>query len=248
MITGAGRLRYVVSPDHRHWHVLGFDRYHLRRAGKRVPAVRDRKTGFCLGDRDLAGRRNLPGAPPNPVYTGRCGLDQPGAPRDRGGHRRQTRRLLPGKPRGAVPAAYGLAVGSLPARTPREPRSRPARARLHEQRGIAAPSAALAARRAVGSDSQLVRGYCPLRAPAGPHGARRMARGLGRITPPVEERPQRPGVEDLGGLAQPRRAVITDSIMFEPASMPSVEHTMSTPARSPRGRARRGGRGVRAGR
>ena len=78
VITGAGRLRYVVSPDHRHWHVLGFDRYHLRRAGKRVPAVRDRKTGFCLGDRYPAGRRNLPGAPPNPVYTGRCGLDQPG--------------------------------------------------------------------------------------------------------------------------------------------------------------------------
>ena len=77
VIPGAGRLRYVVSPDHRHWHLLGFDRYELRRAGRRVAAVRDRKTGFCLGDRyPLRGRR-LPSAPPSPVYTGRCGLEEP---------------------------------------------------------------------------------------------------------------------------------------------------------------------------
>jgi glucose/arabinose dehydrogenase len=77
VITGAAQLRYVVSPDHRHWHLLGFDRYELRRAGRRAPAVRDRKTGFCLGDRYPAARRSLPGAPPNPVYTGRCGLGEP---------------------------------------------------------------------------------------------------------------------------------------------------------------------------
>src|SRR3954464_7827516 len=35
-----GRLRYVVSPDHRHWHLLGFDRYELRRVGQRIAAVR----------------------------------------------------------------------------------------------------------------------------------------------------------------------------------------------------------------
>jgi glucose/arabinose dehydrogenase len=77
VIPGAAQLRYVVSPDHRHWHLLGFDRYELRRAGRRAPAVRDRKTGFCLGDRYPATRRSLPGAPPNPVYTGRCGLGEP---------------------------------------------------------------------------------------------------------------------------------------------------------------------------
>jgi glucose/arabinose dehydrogenase len=77
VVPGAAKLRYVVSPDHRHWHLLGFDRYELRRAGRRVAAVRDRKTGFCLGDRyALAGRR-LPAAPSEPVYTSRCGLDEP---------------------------------------------------------------------------------------------------------------------------------------------------------------------------
>jgi aldose sugar dehydrogenase len=78
VIPGAGRLRYVVSPDHRHWHLLGFDRYELRRAGRRVAAVRDRKTGFCLGDRYPVIRRQLEAAPPEPVYTGRCGLGEPG--------------------------------------------------------------------------------------------------------------------------------------------------------------------------
>ena len=77
VIPGAAQLRYVVSPDHRHWHLLGFDRYELRRAGRHTPAVRDRKTGFCLGDRYPATGRSLPAAPPNPVYTGRCGLGEP---------------------------------------------------------------------------------------------------------------------------------------------------------------------------
>ena len=78
VIPGAGQLRYVISPDHRHWHLLGFDRYELRRAGRRTPAVGDRKTGFCLGDRYAATGRKLPGSPPDPVYTGRCGLEEPG--------------------------------------------------------------------------------------------------------------------------------------------------------------------------
>jgi hypothetical protein len=77
VVPGVGRLRYVVSPDHRHWHLLRFDRYQLRRAGGRAVAVDDRKTGFCLGDRypDLGPK--LPGAPPGPVHTSRCGLGDP---------------------------------------------------------------------------------------------------------------------------------------------------------------------------
>jgi Lysyl oxidase len=78
VVPGVGRLRYVVSSDHRHWHLLGFDRYQLRRAGGRVAAVRDRKTGFCLGDRYPITARRLEGAPPKPVYTSRCGLADPG--------------------------------------------------------------------------------------------------------------------------------------------------------------------------
>ena len=43
VVPNVGELRYVVSPDHRHWHLLGFDRYELRRAGHRAAAVIDRK-------------------------------------------------------------------------------------------------------------------------------------------------------------------------------------------------------------
>src|SRR5918996_1771902 len=70
VVPGVGELQYVVSPDHRHWHLLGFDRYSLRRAGGRAPVVSDRKTGFCLGDRYRATRR----PPGQPLYTSRCGL------------------------------------------------------------------------------------------------------------------------------------------------------------------------------
>ena len=54
-IRDVGRMRYVYSRDHEHFHYLGFDRYELRRVkdGRRV--TRDRKSGFCLGDRYLAG-------------------------------------------------------------------------------------------------------------------------------------------------------------------------------------------------
>jgi hypothetical protein len=76
VVGGVGTLRYVVSPDHRHWHLLGFDRYELRRGGQRVAAVRDQKTGFCLGDRYPTVDRPR-AAPPGPVYTSRCGLGEP---------------------------------------------------------------------------------------------------------------------------------------------------------------------------
>jgi hypothetical protein len=77
VVPGVGRLRFVVSPDHRHWHLLGFDRYELRRAGHPEAAVRDRKTGFCLGDR-FALESPPPPSPPEAVYTSQCGLGEPG--------------------------------------------------------------------------------------------------------------------------------------------------------------------------
>jgi glucose/arabinose dehydrogenase len=77
VVPGVGKVRYVVSPDHRHWHLLGFDHYELRRAGQRSAVVRDRKTGFCLGDRYPVLGRKLPSAAPSPVYTSRCGLEEP---------------------------------------------------------------------------------------------------------------------------------------------------------------------------
>ena len=77
LVAGAGRVRYVVSPDHRHWHLLGFDRYQLRRAWEASAAVRDRKSGFCLGDRYEVAGPVLPAAPLSPRYTSRCGLAAP---------------------------------------------------------------------------------------------------------------------------------------------------------------------------
>jgi serine protease len=74
-----GTFRYVASPDHSHWHFGGFDRYELRQAGSGRVLVRDRKSGFCLGDRYRAETEApLAAAAPKPVYTGRCGLIQPG--------------------------------------------------------------------------------------------------------------------------------------------------------------------------
>jgi hypothetical protein len=77
-VRGVGRMRYVVSPSHRHWHLLTFDRYTLRRIGGPRVVRRDRKTGFCLGDRF---RSLVPSSGPSsadPAFTSNCGLLQPG--------------------------------------------------------------------------------------------------------------------------------------------------------------------------
>ncbi len=73
VVERVGGLEYVVSRTHRHWHLLGFDRYELRRATGGRAVVRDRKSGFCLGDRyRVAGV--VPSAAPEKAYTSRCGL------------------------------------------------------------------------------------------------------------------------------------------------------------------------------
>ena len=58
---GVGPLRYVVSPDHRHWHLLGFQRYALARPGGRV-VVSDRKTGSASATATRWGRAGGAGA------------------------------------------------------------------------------------------------------------------------------------------------------------------------------------------
>jgi hypothetical protein len=65
-------LRYVASETHEHWHLLGFERYELRRATDGELVAPDRKTGFCLGDRFDA-PRELPQEPPQAVWTQECG-------------------------------------------------------------------------------------------------------------------------------------------------------------------------------
>jgi hypothetical protein len=77
VVPGVGRMQYVVSPDHRHWHLLGFDRYELHHASGRTVAARDQKTGFCLGDRYVETAPLRSSSAPLPVYTSRCGLGEP---------------------------------------------------------------------------------------------------------------------------------------------------------------------------
>ncbi len=77
--AGAGRMRYVVHPDHRHWHLLDYASYQLRIPGDDRPSLRsDRKTGFCLGDRyTIDNAKALSGYDPVPRQGDTCGLGQP---------------------------------------------------------------------------------------------------------------------------------------------------------------------------
>jgi hypothetical protein len=77
-VPGVGRMRYVVSPGHRHWHLLTFDRYTLRRVGGPRVQRRGHKTGFCLGDRYRTLAAVAAPASPTPAFTSNCGLGQPG--------------------------------------------------------------------------------------------------------------------------------------------------------------------------
>ena len=77
-VRGVGRMRYVVSPGHRHWHLLTFDRYTLRRVGGGDVLRRGRTAGFCLGDRYRTLAPLAAPASPEPGFTSRCGLGQPG--------------------------------------------------------------------------------------------------------------------------------------------------------------------------
>ena len=71
-------LQYVVSEDHEHWHYLGFSRYELRRPSDYSRVVRDRKTGFCLGDRyETDPEAPLLGEPPAPLYADDCERNRP---------------------------------------------------------------------------------------------------------------------------------------------------------------------------
>jgi len=77
-IPNIARLAYVRSPDHQHWHLLGFDRYLLRRADSPDVIVVDQKTGFCLGDRYPVTSRVLQHAS-RQVYRTNCKRNMPWA-------------------------------------------------------------------------------------------------------------------------------------------------------------------------
>ena len=73
-----GVWRYNATTDHSHWHLLAFQRYELRRGNGSV-IVRDRKSGFCIGDRYGVAAGRVANRPARPVFRGFCNLYQPGA-------------------------------------------------------------------------------------------------------------------------------------------------------------------------
>jgi hypothetical protein len=79
VVRDVGVMSYVVHPDHKHWHLLGFERYELRRPGASGASLAlDQKTGFCLGDRFAVPNAGaLPGFSPTPLLADTCGLGQP---------------------------------------------------------------------------------------------------------------------------------------------------------------------------
>ena len=80
--ASAGTMEYVHLSDHQHWHLLGFERYELWTSGARSIVRRDRKQGFCLGDRYvLKANGRIPHQPLHPLYTGFCGKNRPGLTR-----------------------------------------------------------------------------------------------------------------------------------------------------------------------
>jgi hypothetical protein len=74
-----GVLRYVHSSDHSHWHVMGFQRYELRRASDYALLVRDRKSGFCLADHWAHAPGHFVNEPHGPVFNGNCEQGRPQA-------------------------------------------------------------------------------------------------------------------------------------------------------------------------
>jgi hypothetical protein len=73
-----GRMRYVTTYGHRHWHILRFERYALRSLTQPGIVIRDRKQGFCLSNGFATGwcSENLPdvrqvdmGLKPDPTYA-----------------------------------------------------------------------------------------------------------------------------------------------------------------------------------
>jgi Lysyl oxidase len=76
-MSQVGRLRYVRLRDHAHWHLVGFERYELRSVVTGRLAARDRKSGFCVGNRYpvVAGARR---SDRSGQFDENCGKSRPG--------------------------------------------------------------------------------------------------------------------------------------------------------------------------
>jgi hypothetical protein len=75
-VRRVGQMRFTISFPHRHWHLLRFQSFELRRASDHGVVVRDRKSGFCLADHYGLARSRVRrfGAP---RFLGNCGQFRP---------------------------------------------------------------------------------------------------------------------------------------------------------------------------
>ena len=76
IIREVGLLRFTVSFPHRHWHLLRFQQFELRRAADFELVVRDRKSGFCLADHYGLAAHRVRGFT-GPRFLGNCGQGRP---------------------------------------------------------------------------------------------------------------------------------------------------------------------------
>ncbi|MGH3104748.1 MAG: lysyl oxidase family protein, partial [Gaiellaceae bacterium] len=76
VVRDVGRMRYAISYPHRHWHLLRFQSYELRRASDFAVLVRDRKSGFCLADHYGLARGRVRAFGP-PRFLESCGSGRP---------------------------------------------------------------------------------------------------------------------------------------------------------------------------
>jgi hypothetical protein len=80
ILPRVGTMRFTIADFHRHWHLLRFQSYELRRAGSFGLVVRDRKSGFCLLDRWGLTRKRVRRLP-RASFLGNCGQGHPAARR-----------------------------------------------------------------------------------------------------------------------------------------------------------------------
>ncbi len=77
-VRDVGHLHYVRLRDHAHWHLIGLERYELRSAATGRLAARDRKSGFCIGNRYSFRSPIAPLSARAGDFDPNCGKSRPG--------------------------------------------------------------------------------------------------------------------------------------------------------------------------
>ena len=181
--AASGALRYVVSPDHQHWHLLGFERYELRRADGR--RRRARPQDRVLPRRSLRGRHARAAAAPPSRCTRRAAGS---ASRRCSGSARAspsaTATTTPPTSRASTCRSTACADGRYVLVHEVNADRRLRESRYDNNAASRAPSPAPARRRAAVEDRCAVRPASERCAGAGGRGGRRLAATPSRRSPP----------------------------------------------------------------